>query len=117
MSPVDPILAAPEAAAPLWAAVFRTILALVLLCGGAAAWFYWRKKIQANHRHLEVVDRAFLARGASVALLRVDEQRLLVGVSADGVRLIRNLEPKSARPAKREFARVLAETTAAGDRR
>ncbi len=117
MSPVDPILAAPDAAVPLWGAVLRTILALVLLCGGAAAWFYWRKKVQANNRHLEIIDRAFLARGASVALLRVDRERLLVGVSADGVRLIRNLDPEPARPPKREFAQVLAETTAAGDRR
>jgi flagellar biogenesis protein FliO len=44
-------------------------------------------------KRLEILDRAVLGRAASVALIRVDESRLLVGVSAEGVRLLRELDP------------------------
>ncbi len=58
-------------------------------------------------RRLEILDRAALGRAASIALIRVDDSRLLVGVSAEGVRLLRDLDAKPARSAPASFGLVL----------
>ena len=100
----EPIIAASEMGPSLLGAALRMGLIVVVLTGGAWVWFYWQKKTRAASRHLEVLDRAFLARGACVTLLRVDRRRLLVGVSAEGVRLIRDLEPAGPRGAEPEAA-------------
>jgi flagellar biogenesis protein FliO len=107
----DPILSAPDAVPSLWGAFLRLAIGVGLLAAGAAAWLYWHRRVRGTERHVEVMDRAFLARGVSVALLRVGTKRLLVGVSNEGVRLIRDLEQTDL-PARR-FSDVLAE--AAGE--
>lgn len=58
-------------------------------------------------RRLEVLDRAVLGRAASIALVRVDDSRLLVGVSAEGVRLLRDLDARPTRGAPASFALAL----------
>jgi flagellar biosynthetic protein FliO len=87
------------------------IVAVALLC--AAAWLLlrWRRRSGAGRRQLRVLDRAFLSRGASVALVHVAGKRLLLGVTTEGVRLLRDLDPGvAATPA--DFQGVLAAATA-----
>lgn len=91
MQPVADVLAAPEAPSLAGAAI-RMVLALAVVIAAAWVFLKWRQKASAPRRELEVLDRAFLARGASVALLRVGTRRLLVGVSGDGVRLVSKLD-------------------------
>jgi flagellar biogenesis protein FliO len=109
---VDALAVAPDVAPSLIGAALRTAAALALL--GAAAWvfFRWHRGAGASRRQMEVLDRAVLTRGASVAILRVEGKRLLLGISADGVRLLRDLDPGAAGPA--EFKAVLAEATERG---
>ena len=91
MPGAEPFLAGAETPS-LIGATLRVGLAIVVLAAAATAWFYWNRKVKGPNRHLEVLDRAFLARGASVTLVRVDDRRLLVGVSPEGVRLIARLD-------------------------
>ena len=85
----------------------------------AWAWFWWQRRVKGPSRHLEVIDRAFLARGASVALLRVGERRLLVGVSSEGVRLLRDLEPgaPASSASSAAFADVLGDALSGKENR
>ena len=87
----EPVLAAPDIPS-LWDAAVRLALAVGLLAAAAWAWLYWQRRGRGSSRQLEVIERSFLTRGVSLALVRVDGRRLLVGVSADGVRLIRDLD-------------------------
>ncbi len=89
---VDALAAAPDVAPSLLSAALR--LAAVLLLLSASAWVFlrWRRGVRSSRRPMEVLDRAVLARGASAVVLRVDGERLLLGVSTDGVRLLRRLE-------------------------
>ncbi len=81
------------AAAPsLWGAMFRLGAAVAGFALLAGLWLHFQKRFRAAKRELEVVDRAALTRGASVAILRVGNRRLLLGVSTDGVRLLRELD-------------------------
>lgn len=91
----------------LLGAGLRMLAALALL--GAAAWVVlrWRKHNLRNRRDLCVLDRAFLARGAGVALVSVEGRRLLLGVSNDGVRLLTDLERDDPAPADDSFEAVL----------
>lgn len=94
-SPVDALALSNDAAPSLlWAAV-KTVGTLVGL--GVMAWVVlrWQKTGRRSKRYLEVIDRAILGRGTSVALLRVCGKRVLIGVSSDGVRLLRDLDPGS----------------------
>ena len=107
----DPLLT--ESAVPsLLGAALRMGLAVAALALVAWGWLYWRRRVKDPTRDLEVLDRAFLARGASVALLRVGERRLLVGVSAEGVRLIGDLESVPPAPS---FDQVLTEAGDTGE--
>lgn len=83
--------------APLVEASLRMFLAVGGLA--VAAWLYlrWKKSATAAGRRLEVLDRVPVGRNAALALVAVDGRRLLVGVSQDGVRLVRDLsEPEGA---------------------
>lgn len=75
----------------LWA-VLRMVAAVGLL--GAAAWVLlrWKRRATRGPEALNVLDRACLTRGASIALVSVAGRRLLLGVSSDGVRLLSDLE-------------------------
>lgn len=115
MPPGADWLAAPDGAPSIAGAAMRLGLAVALMALAAGAWLWWKRRVKGPERHLEVIDRAFLARGASVALLRVGSKRLLVGVSNDGVRLIRDLGTPAAGDGERGFAEVLAETAGTGD--
>lgn len=77
--------------APLVEASLRMLLAVGGLA--VAAWLYlrWRKTSIGSGRRLEVLDRVPVGRNAALALVAVDGRRLLVGVSQDGVRLVRDL--------------------------
>jgi flagellar biogenesis protein FliO len=107
---IDAIAAAPDAAPSLVGAALRTVGALVLLAGAAWVFLRWHRGLRASRRQMEVLDRAVLTRGASVAILRVEGKRLLLGISADGVRLLRELEPGAAGAG--DFEAVLAEASA-----
>jgi flagellar biogenesis protein FliO len=110
--PVDALAAVPVAAPSLVGAALRMAAALALM--GAAAWavLRWHRGARASRRQLEVLDRAVLTRGASVAILRVEGKRLLLGVSADGVRLLRDLD--TGLPCAGDFKAVLAEASERG---
>ena len=106
-------LASPEVPS-LLGATLRMVLALAVILLAAWGWFQWQRRQRGGIRHVEVLDRAALARGSSVALLRVDDRRLLIGVSADGVRLLRDVTTAATpRADARDFERKLA---AAGSR-
>jgi flagellar biosynthetic protein FliO len=102
----DALAAAPDVAPSLLGAALRTAAVLVLL--GAAAWVFlrWHRGVRMSRRQMEVLDRAVLARGASVVILRVEGERLLLGVSTDGVRLLRDLD--SGAPGAADFKAALA---------
>ncbi|ANM30540.1 hypothetical protein ABI59_14580 [Acidobacteria bacterium Mor1] len=91
-------------------ASLRMGLALVMLLLAAWGWLQWQKRQRGGERRVEVIDRAALARGSSVALLKVDDRRLLVGVSNEGVRLLRDVTTPVPvpRPEAAEFERKLA---------
>jgi flagellar biogenesis protein FliO len=112
MAPTVDLLAGAPAAPPslLWAAL-RMVGALVLL--GAAAWIAlrWHRTVRGARRQMEVLDRAVLTRGASVAILRVEGKRLLLGVSADGVRLLRDLDHGAEPSSPATFAAALSEAS------
>ena len=115
----EPLLLGPEAAPSLVGAAVRIGAVLLLLFGGALAWMHWQRRGRGARRRLEVLDRVMLARGASVALLRVEGHRLLVGVSAEGVRLIRRLDDAvtdEPAPGATRFPEVLARVSARGGR-
>jgi flagellar biogenesis protein FliO len=109
-APLDALALSNDAAPSLvWAAI-KTAATLAGL--GAMAWVLlrWQKTGKRAKRHLEVIDRAVLGRGASVALLRVCGKRVLVGVGGDGVRLLRDLDPGASDAA---FGEVLDRVAAA----
>lgn len=95
LPPTEPGLAGPDIPS-LWDAAVRLALAVGVIVAAAWGWLYWQRRGRGNGRHLEVIERSFLARGVSLALVRVDDRRLLVGVSAEGVRLIRDLDQRGA---------------------
>jgi flagellar biogenesis protein FliO len=97
-SPVDALALTSDAAPSLLWSAIKTVGAFAGL--GAMAWVLlrWQKVGRRSKRHLEVIDRAILGRGASVALLRVCGKRVLVGISSEGVRLLRDLDPGSPKP-------------------
>ncbi len=90
--------------------------ALALFLVAAFVFVKWRKRFVAASRRLEVLERIALTRGASLVLVRADGERLLVGVSAEGLRLLRKLPtpPPEAVAARESFAAVLEEATADG---
>ncbi len=87
----------------------RMLLFVALVAVAAWAWFRYQRNAKAGNRQLQVLDRAFLARGTSVALLRVEDRRLLIGVSPEGVRLLRDLDAGVNRKKTAEFSDVLNE--------
>jgi len=106
-SPVDALALASDAAPSLLWSAIKTVGTLAGL--GAMGWVLlrWQRVGKRSRRHLEVIDRAILGRGASVALLRVCGKRVLVGISSEGVRLLRDLDPGSPKP-EAAFEDVLA---------
>ena len=110
--PVDALSAIPDGVPSLFWATVRMVLCLAAI--GFAAWavMRWNRRSRSNGRHLEIVDRTFLARGTSIALVRVEGRRLLLGVSTDGVRLIRDIDTGAARHGGTRFDRVLEKASA-----
>lgn len=103
------MLAGPDTVPSLWGAALRLGLAVGAMAVTAGAWLLWqRRAAQGTRRQLEVLDRTILARGVSVVLLRAEKERLLVGVSQDGVRLIRRMADTPAAAANTHpFAEIL----------
>lgn len=92
--PVEALAAAPDVAPSLAGAVLRIVFVVALLAAGAWALLRWQKRLQGPRRQVRLLDRVMLARGASVALVEVAGKRLLLGVTGEGVRLLRDLDPK-----------------------
>ena len=113
------LTAVPDAPS-LVAVVLRMIGMILLFAAAAAAWVWWQRRSRQIVRRMSIRDRLPLARGASAVLLEVDGQRLLIGVSPDGVRLLRSLGPETAvpepevteRPAR--FAELVARRVGSG---
>ena len=82
-------LASAEAPSLLGAGL-RLLLFALLFAGAVGGWWWWRRRQREGGRQLEILDRALLSRGASVALLRVADRTLLIGVSPEGVRLLKS---------------------------
>ena len=91
------LAAAPEAPS-LASALLRSGALLVLLAAAGYLLLRWQRRLKRGAQELEVLDRTFLARGASLALVRAGGRRLLLGVSADGVRLVSDLGPAPLAP-------------------
>jgi flagellar biosynthetic protein FliO len=94
----------------MWATV-RMVLALGAIAVTAWAVLRWNRRSKSSRRHMEILDRSFLARGTSIALVRVDGRRLLLGVSSEGVRLLRDMDSVHGRPGAR-FGRILEDASA-----
>lgn len=91
MLPADVASSIAEPGPSLLGSALRMLAAMALL--GAGAWLLvrWRRAQGSSRRELQVLDRVDVARGASIAVLRAGERRLLVGVSGEGVRLLCDL--------------------------
>jgi flagellar biogenesis protein FliO len=113
MQPAADALALTGDAAPslLWAAI-KTAGALAALLTAGFFLLRWQKTGRPSRRHLEILDRAILGRGSSVALLRVCGKRVLVGVSSESVRLLRDLDPGPPQ-ADADFSEVLSRAAVA----
>lgn len=86
----DPLMLQ-EAAPSLLSAGLRAggmILALIAL---AIGWIVWQRRSRGGERRMKIEDRLVISRAASVVLMEVDGQRLLVGVSPEGIRLLQSL--------------------------
>jgi flagellar biogenesis protein FliO len=74
----------------------RLILATLLICG---AWFgvrhHTRRRRGDARRQLEVLARLGLAKGVSVAVVRIADRGLVLGVSDKGVSLVAELSGES----------------------
>ena len=102
----EALTALPEAAPSLFWATLRMLALLAAFLGGAWLLLRWQRRTRSGGRQVEVVERAFLARGSSLTLVRVDGRRLLLGVSSEGVRLLRDLDGGGA---EGRFPDVLSE--------
>lgn len=87
--------------------VVRVILTLGLLMGGLYFVKPWLKKMKwagaplAGGTGLDVVARAYLGPRAGLCLVQAEGRRLLVGVGADGVRLLADLGTPCAKEPER----------------
>jgi len=106
----DLLAAAPEAPSLLWAAL-RVAGMLALL--GLGAWLLVKRRgFQRGGRSLEVLDRAFLSRGTSVALLRAGSRKMLLGITAEQVRLLCELDDDEPAAGASDFAGTLERAAA-----
>lgn len=95
MTSAEPLFDAGTAPDVLTAGL-RVAAMLALLVGGAVIWIVWQRRARmSGRRSLSVVDRLGLGRSASVVLLSVDGRRMLVGISPEGIRMLRVL-PEAA---------------------
>jgi flagellar biosynthetic protein FliO len=109
--PTEALTALPDGAPSL---VWATIRMVLVLAGmGAAAWFFlrWHKKSRGPARHMEILERTFFNRNNSVALLRVDGRRLLLGISPEGIRLLRDMDSAASGSDRKKFDRILREAS------
>lgn len=110
MTPMPDLAAAsPEVVPSLAMAAVRMVLALGVLILAAWALLRWRNRTVGGRRDLQVLDRAVLTRGASVALVNVSGRRLLLGVSTNGVNLLTRLETPG--PTGESFGKALDEAS------
>jgi flagellar biogenesis protein FliO len=115
MAPLTEVAVGAESIPSLGWAVLRMVGAIALLAAGAWVLLRWRKRAGQGRRSLRVLDRAFLTRGASLALVSVAGKRLLLGISTDGVRLITHLDPGAGGEGADDFDVVLREVTSDED--
>lgn len=75
-------------------AITSVVLALLLVVAAPLAIWWWirRSRIGSAHR-IRITDKAALGRNAWVAILEVDDKRLLVGAGEHGVALVSELDP------------------------
>jgi flagellar biogenesis protein FliO len=101
--------AVPAAEVPsLVGPALRLGAALAVFLVAAFVFVKWRKRFVSEKRALEVLERVGLSRGASLVLVRAGGERILVGVSPDGVRLLKSLPPSPPDPVAASFAQTLA---------
>lgn len=106
--PAGPSVSDPDFMKPDSAPTFpvvRVVLTLGLLMGGLYFVRPWLKKMKwagaplAGGNGLDVVARAYLGPRAGLCLVQAEGRRFLVGVGADGVRLLADLGgPASVHP-------------------
>jgi flagellar biosynthetic protein FliO len=94
-------------------AVFRMVgsLAVVIALFFAAAWFFknmHRFKAQgANQRKLQVLEGKSLGPRQAVYVVAYEQQRLLIGASAQGLTLLTHLPEGAAQPEADKAERIL----------
>jgi flagellar biogenesis protein FliO len=105
MTPLSEAVAVePAAVTSMAGAALRIAGALLVLGAAAWAWFHWQRRSgRTAKRDLRVLDRVFLTRGASLAVVSAAGRRLLLGISGEGVRLLTDLEQEQ------NFREVLGE--------
>jgi flagellar biogenesis protein FliO len=114
MNPLPEVAGDPGAATSLVGAALRIAGVLLLLCGCAWAWLHWQRRSgKGSRRELKILDQAHFNRSASVALINASGHRFLLGISADGVRLITDLGNAAESEAAPRFGSVLREVSGA----
>jgi flagellar biogenesis protein FliO len=74
-------------------AITSVVLALLLVVGAPAAIWWWMRRTRGGSAHrIRITDKAALGRNAWVAILEVDDKRLLVGAGEHGVALVSELD-------------------------
>ena len=111
MNPLTDTAGAPDLIPGVVGAAIRIVLILALVGAGAWVVLRWHGRGRKTRQDLQVLDRAFLARGTSVVLVGVAGKRLLVGASESGVRLLADLGPEQRVPRAREFDKLLTEVS------
>ncbi len=71
----------------------NVVPALLIVVGAPLVLWWWTRRHRAGDAHrLRITDKAALGRNAWVAILEVDDKRLLLGAGESGVALVTELE-------------------------
>ena len=74
-------------------AITSVVLGLLLVVGAPLAIWWWMRRSRVGSAHrIRITDKAALGRNAWVAILEVDDKRLLVGAGEHGVALVSELD-------------------------
>ncbi len=95
----------------VWRVLFSVILLLIVFYLGAR--IYQRKVIQPENGKIEVISRQYLDTKHYLALVKIENERLLLGVSDASINLLKSLPPDMAE--EEAFANILQKTNGPDD--
>ena len=82
------------------AGIYGAALVLALL----AAWAAWSRRAHPSGGRLQVLESASLGQGRMVAVVQAGRKRLLVGVTAQSIGALAELDPADWQPAPERAA-------------